>query len=221
MKRRTLLKLMGAAMPASCLPGALFAQEKPKPAVSPPSNCQAFGYPIAIPPVPQPRMLPGEPALTPAQAADVLSIQRLQMTYGQLHDQGTADEVAALFHPDAKLYCLYIASTGFEGRQQIRDWYAWWFELYVKNGEYNRHRPVNQVIDLDGDLAYSHSILLAEGAPRDKQQWNCFMGRYVHQLIRHDGGWLFYRSWIIVHGSWVWPGRKRLVAPVPHPFTVS
>ena len=82
MKRRTVLKLMGAALPALHLPRTMFAQEKPAAAVAPPPNPQAFGYPMEIPPVPQPRMLPGEPMLTPAQAADVLSIQRLQMTYG-------------------------------------------------------------------------------------------------------------------------------------------
>ncbi len=171
----------------------------------------ASGYEMPVPPMPALRGERGEPIPTPAQLVDILAIQRLQMTYGQLHEHGTADEIAALFHPDAELYALYLVGKGFHGRQQIRDWYAWWLKVYAEVGAYFRHRPVNQVIDLAGDRAFSHSVLLAEGVPRANDQWTLHVGRYVHELIRADGGWLFWRSWIMLH---CWTGYgPRTAAP--------
>ncbi len=178
----------------------------------------AAGYDIPIPPVPSPRMEPGEPVPTPQQAADIISIQRLQMAYGQLHEHGTADEIAALFHADAEIYCLYLGSKGFKGRTQIRNWYAWWLQKYEELGEYYRHRPFNQVIDLDGDRAFSHSILMAEGCPRDTMNWDCCMGRYVHEVVREGDGWFFRRSWNILHAAWKWPDRRKIeLGPPPFP----
>ena len=169
----------------------------------------ALGYEMPIPPVPLPRLHAGEPVLTPEQAADVLSIQHLQNAYAQLHEHGTADEIAALFHPEAKLYCLSLASLGFEGRTQIREWYAWWLKLYRRNGHYHRHRPLNQVVDLDGDRAFSHSLLVAVGAPKDSEEWDYYVGRYVHEVVREGGAWLFWRTWIILHVSCKWQGRTK------------
>ncbi len=174
----------------------------------------AAGYEIPIPPVPGPRWEAGEPVPTAAQVTDLVAIQQVQMTYGQLHEHGTADEIAELFHPDSQLFCLYLGSRGFTGRVQIRDWYAWWLHTYATGGEYYRHRPVNQVIDLQGDRAMSHSILLAEGAPREHTHFDCCMGRYTHELIRDGEGWLFFRSWIILHHNWHWPQRHSLNKPV-------
>lgn len=177
----------------------------------------ASGYEIPIPAMPVVRVECGEPTPTEAQLVDILAIQRLQMTYGQLHEHGTADEIAVLFHPNAELYALYLVGKGFRGRQQIRDWYAWWLELYAEVGEYFRHRPVNQVIDLAGDRAFSNSVLVAEGVPRDNDRWTIHFGRYVHELIRADGGWLFWRSWIILHCSTGYGPR----AATPHNLLTS
>lgn len=174
----------------------------------------ASGYDMEIPPQPAMRFEKGERALMENELVDILAIQRLQMTYAQLHEHGTADEIAALFHPDAELYALYLVGKGFKGRQQIRDWYAWWLEVYSEDGEYYRHRPMNQIIDLNGDKAVSNSILVAEGVPRDNVKWTIAIGRYVHELLRYDGGWLFWRSWIILHSFTDFSPRTKNPEPV-------
>jgi hypothetical protein len=204
MTRRDAILAIAAA---TIMPKLTSATERPKLEWGP----VAAGYDVAIPPVPAVRMEPGEPVLTPAQAADVLSIQRLQQTYGQLHEHGTADEIAALFHPDAELFCLYLESKGLTGRAQIRDWYAWWLQKYEELGEYYRHRPFNQVIDLDGDRAVTNAVLVAEGAPRDNTNWDDCLGRYTHEVVRTPEGWMFRRSWIILHASWKWPDRRKII----------
>jgi hypothetical protein len=158
-----------------------------------------LGYDLPIPPLPQVQATIGERTPTPAEAADILSIRRLQTTYGQLHEHGTADEIAALFAPDAEVYCLYLGSRGFRGRQQIRDWYAAWLVKYAESGLYYRHRPLNQVVDLAGDRAVISAILGAEGAPRAKPVWDQCWGRYIAEVERREGGWMFTRKWIIIH----------------------
>ena len=209
MRRRDFIKTgVGAVAAAGVMSARALAAEEPakkKDRGFPPI---AGGFDIPIPPQPVLRFGEGERIPSPDELVDILAIQRLQMTYGHLHEHGTADEIAALFHPEAELYALYLVGKGFRGRDQIRDWYAWWLPFYAEDGECYQHRPLNQVIDLHGDRAVSNSVLVAEGAPRANDQWTSCVGRYVHELIRHEGGWLFWRSWITLHSGTALSPRK-------------
>ena len=152
----------------------------------------------------------GYPVLTPEQAADIVAIERLVKYYGYIHDQGTARQVADLFHPDATIEALFEGKT-YRGRDEIFAWYDGWFTRGANTSAFDRHRISCEAVDLQGDRAEVSSFLDADELKFEDQCIWQYIGRYDDTLIKEGGRWFFLVKRIQVF--YLYQSNQHYVAP--------
>ena len=116
--------------------------------------------------------------------------QRLY-TYCHAIDRVDAEELATVYHPDA------VDEHGwFDGPA---DEYIAWVIGGLSHGGESQHLLGNIKIELDGDVAYVESYLIATmaSAGGDGIKMHFLHGRYVDRFERRDGAWkIAHRTFI-------------------------
>jgi len=122
---------------------------------------------------------------------EVTAIKQLLATYCHRVDRGTADEVAALFAPDAVLMPYYDGRYEVHGREGIRGWYAFYHQSLGARVRNLKHLIHSIMIDVDGDAASSVCYLTAYFTMKSDNVAYQLQGTYHDTLARAREGWLF------------------------------
>ena len=131
-----------------------------------------------------------------SDATDQAAIWNLMCHYCHLVDRGEMSDVVDLFHPRGTL--VLPPDPPATGREAILQGYENWAAGARKPTVWLRHRIDTPWIRIEGDRAFSVCYLTADFLLRKKQRVWCLMGRYEDELVRHEGGWLFWRREIII-----------------------
>lgn len=117
-------------------------------------------------------------------ADDHVAVLRTVAEYCRRCDDGRFDEFGLLFAPDAR---LVVRGEVTVGRDAVRDAIA---ALQTPDRR-GRHMVANVVVDLDGDRATVESdfVFFRPNAAGTLDAVNT--GRYLDELARVDGEWLF------------------------------
>ena len=83
-------------------------------------------------------------------------------------DRGSADDVAALFHPNGRLVVSLEDNDGYNGREAVREWYANYHKHFRARLTHLRHKISNIQIDLNGDEARVVSYMDADLIAKDE-----------------------------------------------------
>lgn len=132
---------------------------------------------------------------------DVTQIVQLLNQYCHVVDRGSAEEVAALFHPEAVLKPVYEGTAEHRGRAAILAWYSRYGAAAKGAVDHLRHRISCPWVQVDGDTASAVCYLDADSVSRTSGATTLSQGRYEDRLVRHDGRWLFMERAILVHNS--------------------
>ena len=131
---------------------------------------------------------------------DEAAIRRVIDRYCHAVDRGTADDVAALFHPAGRLVANFEENNdGHNGREAVREWYANYHKNFRAKLTHLRHKISNIQIDLAGDEARVVSYLDGDLIVKDETQPRQVIGRYDDRFVRDDGEWYFAERAIILY----------------------
>lgn len=124
-------------------------------------------------------------------------IRRVMDRYCHSVDRGSADEVAALFHPEGVLVAL---GEVHKGRAAVRQWYADYHANFRAKLDMLRHKISNTLIDFEGeDAARVVSYMDADCAAKGSDDVLPAIGRYDDQFVREAGEWCFGQREIVVY----------------------
>ena len=130
---------------------------------------------------------------------DEAAIRRVIDRYCHAVDRGSADDVAALFHPNGRLVVSLEDNDGYNGREAVREWYANYHKHFRARLTHLRHKISNIQIDLNGDearvVSYMDADLVAKGETTPRQA----IGRYDDRFVRDGGEWYFAERAIVVY----------------------
>jgi ketosteroid isomerase-like protein len=121
---------------------------------------------------------------------DVVAIEQVLYRYCHAVDRGTADEVAALFHPEATLVPLYTGEPPRTGRAAVRDWYAAYHRDFRARVDHLRHCVASPAIEVSGNEATARSYLIADGVAKETGKPMVVAGLYEDRLRKEGGRWL-------------------------------
>ena len=124
-------------------------------------------------------------------STDYAAIKQTLAAYCHRVDRGTADDVAALFAPDAVLKPYYDGEYDVNGRDAIRSWYAFYHEKLGGSVRHLKHLIHSIAIDLNGDRAASVCYLTAYFIMKEDNVAYQAQGTYNDTLVRVDDVWLF------------------------------
>lgn len=130
---------------------------------------------------------------------DEAAIRRLIDGYCHYVDRGSADEVAALFHPDATLIATFEEDGRYKGRAAIQQWYADYHANFRSKLEHLRHKISNVLIDLDRDEARAVSYMDADCVELGQHSVLPAIGRYDDRFIREGKDWFFSERAIVIY----------------------
>lgn len=130
---------------------------------------------------------------------DEAAIRRVIDRYCHAVDRGTADDVAALFHPNGTLVATFEDDGVYKGREAVRKWYADYHNNFRAKLTQLRHKISNILIDLTGDearvVSYLDADLIAIGETEPRRA----IGRYDDRFVRDGGEWYFAERAIILY----------------------
>jgi ketosteroid isomerase-like protein len=118
---------------------------------------------------------------------DEHAVRQVMLRYARGVDDRDFDQVTACFAPDA-----YVAGTGHSG---VRDQYLQGVFAGVARYGVTMHTIGNQVIEIDGDAAYTETDLVARHyADAEGRDESLVMGVRYHDRLRRDGDrWVITR----------------------------
>ena len=125
---------------------------------------------------------------------DERAIRRLMARYCHMVDDGSFDELAALWSHDAELALRGEIATGPAAIVAV----IAGLQTPERRGV---HMGANAIIDVEGDTARAVSdfvFMRREGGPDPIVK---FIGRYVDEFVRVPAGWRFRRREIQFRGS--------------------
>ncbi len=130
---------------------------------------------------------------------DEAAIRRVIDRYCHAVDRGSADDVAALFHPNGRLVVSLEDNDGYNGREAVREWYANYHKYFRARLTHLRHKISNIQIDLNGDEARVVSYMDADLIAKDETTPRQAIGRYDDRFVRDGGEWYFAERTIVVY----------------------
>ena len=116
-------------------------------------------------------------------------------------DEGTADDIAALFWDDARLEF----NGSHVGRDAIRQCYADWIVRLRDPVDEIRHLLYVPLIDIEGDEATAATYVDADALTRRSGRAVQLRACYRDRLARRDGEWRFAERLIIGMTSFTAP----------------
>ncbi len=118
---------------------------------------------------------------------DERAVRQVMLRYARGVDDRDFDQVTACFAPDA-----FVAGTGFSG---VRDEYVPGLVAGVARFGVTMHTIGNQVVEVDGDGAYTETDLVARHYADDEGRDEALvMGVRYHDRLRREGdGWVITR----------------------------
>lgn len=128
---------------------------------------------------------------------DEAAIRRVLDRYCHSVDRGTADEVAALFHPEGSLIAL---GEVHKGRAAVRQWYADYHDHFRSQLDTLRHKISNPLIEFEGDDAARVTCYMdADCTAKGSDEVLPAVGRYDDRFVRDAGEWTFGQREIVVY----------------------
>ena len=116
---------------------------------------------------------------------DERAVRQVMLRYARGVDDRNWDQVRSVFAPDA-----FIAGTGFSG---VRDEYLEPLFAGVAAYGVTMHTIGNQVVEIDGDTAYTETDLIARHyGDTEGRQESLTLGVRYHDHLRRDGD-----SWVV------------------------
>lgn len=134
--------------------------------------------------------------------ADRLAINDLFVRYATALDAGDVETIVGCFAEDGALESPLIGVRS--GRDAIRD-FAVRFAALPRNGTQLRHVLSNLAVTVEGDRARATCYLVTI-MTRDGQSTLRPPGRYICDLVRTDGGWVFQRRVVVEDAKMPLPG---------------
>ncbi len=129
----------------------------------------------------------------------ITHIKQLLAKYCHRVDRGTADEVAALFAPDAVLLPRFDGDYVVNGRSGVRDWYAHYNRNLRDGLRHLKHMIHSIEIETDGPRAQSICYFTACYVEGGSGKAGLCFGTYTDRLTELDGHWLFAERQIETH----------------------
>ena len=131
-------------------------------------------------------------------ADDVTKIKQTLADYCHRVDRGTADEVAALFATNALLRPKYDGDYTVEGRDGIREWYAFYHDNFRTGVKHLKHLIHSISIDVNGDRAEGVCYLTAYLISNEDGLVYQVQGTYFDKYVQIRDDWLFQQREINV-----------------------
>ena len=129
----------------------------------------------------------------------ITDIEQLLAKYCHRVDRGTAEEVAALYAPDAVLRPLFDGDYVVNGRAGIRGWYAHYNEHLRAGLRHLKHMVHSAHIEVEGARAQSVCYFTACFVDAGSGKAGVCFGTYTDRVTQLDGQWLFAESLIETH----------------------
>lgn len=139
---------------------------------------------------------------------DKQAIHEVLMRYCRGIDRCDADLLRDVYHPDAT-----DDHGGFKG--PAGDFVAWAIEA-LRRDESTTHYIANELVDLDGDVAFAESYFFAvhRRARKDGTKVDLvFSGRYVDRFERRAGTWRIADRKVVYDRSRVDPVGEEFTSP--------
>jgi ketosteroid isomerase-like protein len=130
---------------------------------------------------------------------DIVAIEQVLYRYCFAVDQGTAEDVAALFHESAVLMPIYAGDPPVKGRVAIREWYTNYHKTLRASVDHLRHCVSNPVVEVSGAEATAQCYLTADSVSKASRKPSRVAGYYRDKLVKEGGRWLFKEREIHVH----------------------
>ncbi|WP_083739276.1 nuclear transport factor 2 family protein [Mycobacterium sp. MS1601] len=99
-------------------------------------------------------------------------------------------------HPDVVLdYGFFLG-----GRDEF---YEWMQKMLIEQRHSTQHLLANHNVDIDGDIAHVETYFINSSVNKQGKPFGMTGGRYIDQLIRHNGGWAITKR--VVLTDWQLP----------------
>ncbi len=129
---------------------------------------------------------------------DTTKIEQTLAAYCHLVDRGSAEDVAALFAQDALLLPKYDGDYRVEGRDEIREWYAFYHENFRAGVNHLKHLIHSISIKVDGSMAKGSCYLTAYLISKEDGIVYQAQGTYFDEFVQSGEDWLFQKREINV-----------------------
>lgn len=133
------------------------------------------------------------------EAEDIAEMQMLASRYCFTVDWGTVDEVADLFHPDAKLRPYFESDEVYTGTTAIKRWFEGYFARVRAPRWFVRHKPFAASVALSADGPCGSMYFDSESVAKDSDVVSTGVGRYDFRFARHGGDWRFSELAVVVY----------------------
>lgn len=130
---------------------------------------------------------------------DEAAIRAVIDRYCHAVDRGSAEDVAALFHPDGALVATWEDDGLYKGRRAVYGWYDNYMKNFRSQLSHLRHKISNVLIDLEGDEAQVVSYLDADAIVTGEIEPHTCIGRYDDRFVRDGDAWYFKERAIVIY----------------------
>lgn len=136
---------------------------------------------------------------------DHIAVRDVALKVARATDRMDWDLMRTCYWPDA----IDDHSHDFKGN--VEEFIAW-IDVALRNFEFSSHYLMNQLVELDGDVAWLESYCIAQhrtlATPEQPQQYDWHLNvRYCDKMERRNG------EWRIKHRQLAWEGGQFM--PVP------